>query len=130
LNSFQVYLPNTEFLINLGDWPLIKKGGKKPIDLIPMIRWQFHHYFFRRILQESYLAFEDFRIKVDWKLCQQVQDRRPRRHSLAHILTNWSFIKMHGTVSQVSICLVTNTTGWRYQYEPLRFSVINTKGSR
>ena len=33
--NFQVVLPDTEFIINLGDWPLMKKSS----DLIPIISW-------------------------------------------------------------------------------------------
>uniref|UniRef100_A0A915Q038 Glycosyl transferase CAP10 domain-containing protein n=1 Tax=Setaria digitata TaxID=48799 RepID=A0A915Q038_9BILA len=31
----KMYLPNTEFIFNLGDWPLVKTGS----DLVPMISW-------------------------------------------------------------------------------------------
>lgn len=31
----KMYLPNTEFVFNLGDWPLVKTGG----DPIPIISW-------------------------------------------------------------------------------------------
>lgn len=31
----KMYLPNTEFIFNLGDWPLVKKG----YDIIPIIGW-------------------------------------------------------------------------------------------
>ncbi|OZC12709.1 hypothetical protein X798_00341 [Onchocerca flexuosa] len=31
----KMYLPNTEFIFNLGDWPLVKVGS----DLVPMISW-------------------------------------------------------------------------------------------
>ena len=30
-------MPDTEFLINLGDWPLVSKGDNAPI--IPMFSW-------------------------------------------------------------------------------------------